>query len=346
MKIKNLVTSALLIASAISVRGTETSNQNNLQTQKHIEMKTTTDSSITYVHANKPSFKSKNLKFLMKLMGMKNALEKNLTKGKIKNEAAPISKSLAKKCTIEEQIIEGRKVWTISPKTKKSDKVIFFFHGGAYVFNIYPQHWDLIEKLIENTGATFVVHDYPLVPQHTHKEAFAHTAGVYNWLLKKFPNKKISFMGDSAGGGLALAFAQTLSEEGKVLPVQLILSAPWLDASLTNPDIAAIDKNDPMLGVAGLQMAAKTYASDKPVTDYRISPINGDFKNLPKISFFAGTHDIFCADTRKLHTLLTKEQIPHNYYEYPKMFHNWCIMVNMPESKSVIQQMTKLINEN
>lgn len=331
----------------INATGMEALSLNSFQTPTNQEMEQVTgDSTTTYIHAEKQSFISKSLKIIMKLSGIKNALEKNLKKGKIKNEPAPVTKSLAKKCMVEEQVIGGRKVWTISPKEKKSDKVVFFFHGGAYVFNIYPQHWDLIEKLIENTAATFVVHDYHLVPQHTHKEAFAHSIEVYNWLLKKFPNKKVTFMGDSAGGGLALAFAQTLSEDGKVMPSQIILSAPWLDATLTNPDITAIDKNDPMLGVYGLRMAAEIYANDRPKTDYRISPINGDFKNLPKISFFAGTHDIFCADARKLHTRLTKEHITHNYFEYPKMVHNWCIAVNMPESKSVIRQMASLINKD
>ena len=308
-------------------------------------MKTATNESIsTYVHPKNESFLSKVLKLTMRAAGVKNALEKNLKTGKIKNEAAPVSKTLAKLCVVKEEIIGGRNVWTLAPKDKKSDKLIFFFHGGGYVFNVYPQHWDLIAKLIEKTGATFVVHDYHLVPQHTHEEAFAHTAEVYDWIIKKFSNKVISFMGDSAGGGLALAFAQKLKKENKTLPTQLILSAPWLDATLTNPDIAAIDKNDTMLGVKGLQMAAKAYAKNLPLNDFHISPINGDFKNLPKISLFIGTHDIFWADAKKLSAFLTEENIAHNYFEYPKMFHNWCIIVNLPESKKVIEQMTTLIN--
>lgn len=280
----------------------------------------------------------------MNVSGTKTALEKGLTKGDIKNDAAPYSKSFAKKYQVEEEVVEGRKVWTISPKQNQSDKVIFFFHGGAYVFNVYPQHWDLIDKLIEKTGATFVVHDYPLVPQYTHKEAYSHTTKVYDGILKKYASREIFFMGDSAGGGLALGFAQLLAKEGAKLPSQIIVSAPWLDASLTNPEISAIDKNDKMLGVEGLRMAGKIYAGDLPVTDHRISPIHGDFKQLPKVTLFIGTHDLFWADAKKLKARLAEENIPFNYYEYPKMFHNWCIIVGMPESKSVINQMSDLIH--
>lgn len=299
----------------------------------------------TYVHPEKVSFKSKSLKFIMKVTGIKSALEKNLKKGKIKNDAAPMPKSFPKKFNTREELIGGRMVWTIAAKENPSDKVIFFFHGGAYVFNVYPQHWNLIEKLIEKTGATFVMHDYPLVPQHTQKETFDHTTQVYEMVLEKYGSKKILFVGDSAGGGLALAFAQTLALQSKQLPEQLILSAPWLDITLTNPGILEIDKNDKMLGVTGLQMAGKAYAGKLDLDDSRLSPINGDFQNLPPISIFIGTHDIFWADVKKLKSNLSKENIPLNYYEYPKMFHNWCIMVGLSESKSVINQMSKLIQQ-
>jgi len=301
------------------------------------------NNTINYVHQEKESFTSKTMKFVMNISGTKTALEKGLTNGNIKNDPAPIPSSISKKYQVEIETIDGFKVWTLSPKKSKSDKVIFFFHGGAYVFNVYKQHWQLIDKLIEETGATFVVHDYPLVPQYTHKEAFEFTQKVYDNLLAKYKSETKYFMADSAGAGLALAFAQLLRNEGQPLPEQIILSAPWLDVTLENPEVKTIDKDDKMLGIEGLQMAGKTYAGELDTKDYRISPIYGDFKNLPKISIFIGTHDLFWADAKKLKAKLDKANIPMNYYEYPKMFHNWWIMVGLPESKSVVKQVSLLL---
>ena len=303
------------------------------------------DKTINYIHQEKESFTSKTMKFVMKLAGVKTALEKGLKKGKVKNDPAPIPSSISKKYQVETETIDGFKVWTLAPKKSKSDKVIFFFHGGAYVFNVYKQHWQLIDKLIEETGATIVVHDYPLVPQYTHKEAFDFTYKVYDNLMAKYQSETKYFMGDSAGAGLALAFAQLLRNEGKPLPEQIILSAPWLDVTIENPEVKTIDKDDKMLGIEGLQMAGKAYAGELDAKDYRISPIYGDFKNLPKISIFIGSHDLFWADAKKLKAKLDKADIPMNYFEYPKMFHNWWIMVGLPESKSVIKQVASLIND-
>lgn len=299
---------------------------------------------INYVHQEKESITSKAMKFGMTLAGLKTALEKGLKKGKIENDAAPIPSSISKKYQVEIETIDGFAVWTLSPKKSKSNKVIFFFHGGAYVFNVYKQHWQLFDKLIEETGATIVVHDYPLVPQYTQKEAFEFTNKVYENILTKYKSEAKYFMGDSAGAGLALAFAQLLRNEGKPLPEQIILSAPWLDVTLENPEVKAIDKDDKMLGIEGLQMAGKAYAGELDTKDYRVSPIYGDFKNLPKISIFIGTHDLFWADAKKLKAKLDKANIPMNYFEYPKMFHNWWIMVGLPETKSVIKQVSSLLN--
>ncbi len=42
-------------------------------------------------------------------------------------------------------------------------------------------------------------------------------------------------MGDSAGGGLALALEEKLSQEEIEMPEKTILISPWLDTRLTNP---------------------------------------------------------------------------------------------------------------
>ena len=61
----------------------------------------------------------------------------------------------------------------------KSDVVILYLHGGAYMGNITEQHWDLIEQLISKTNATIVVPDYPLAPEATCKETYDFIEALY-----------------------------------------------------------------------------------------------------------------------------------------------------------------------
>jgi acetyl esterase/lipase len=69
-------------------------------------------------------------------------------------------------------------------------------------------------------------------------------------------------MGDSAGAGFALALAQKMKKDGISQSDQIILISPWLDVITSNSEIKAIEKQDPMLGVKGLQLAGKAWAEN------------------------------------------------------------------------------------
>lgn len=150
-------------------------------------------------------------------------------------------------------------------------------------------------------------------------------------------------MGESAGGGLALGYAMSLRDEKKLQPNQLILLAPWLDVTMSNPDILEIDKNDKILGIKGLQMAGKSYAGQLETDNYKVSPIYGELSDLPKISIFVGTHDLFVADSRKLKNKAISLDIPMNFFEYPKMFHVWILANKLKEAKFAMDQIKSLV---
>ena len=149
-------------------------------------------------------------------------------------------------------------------------------------------------------------------------------------------------MGDSAGGGFALALAQKMLTEGVVQPSQIILLSPWLDISLSNPLIEQLDMLDPFLGIEGLKLAAQAYAGDTSLNHYQLSPIHGPLDGLGQISLFIGTKEILLADTRKLKDLMHRKNIPLNYFEYEDMVHVW-MFLNLPESKKARQQIIDLL---
>ena len=152
-------------------------------------------------------------------------------------------------------------------------------------------------------------------------------------------------MGESAGGGLALGFSMFLRNENKNQPSQLILLAPWLDVSMNNPDILAVDKKDKILGIKGLQMAGIGYAGQTKLDNYKVSPIYGGLADLPQISIFVGTHDLLLADARKLKENADKSGVSINYFEYPKMFHVWILLNKLKEAQVATSQIISLIND-
>lgn len=300
---------------------------------------------IMYKHAKSESFMSKAVNFTSKLVGVKNILGKNLSDlENFKNEPDAITKSVKRNCNIKEETFAERILWTLSPKSGKSNKAIFYIHGGGYVLNMSSMQWNYLAKIVEETKATVMVTNYPLAPQSNAEEAYDYMHKLYKIFLDRYKGKEVLFLADSAGAGLAISFAQYLNEVNLPQPKKIILSSPWLDVSLTNPDIQHVIPKDNALEINSLLKAGKLWAGKLDVKDPKISPIYGRFDNIAKISIFIGTAEIFISDAKKLAERLKKENIPFNYYEYPKMLHCW-LLLPLPESKVALTQIMKLINE-
>jgi acetyl esterase/lipase len=301
-------------------------------------------SNIVHYPLTSQSNASRLIQFFMGFFGMKRAMEEKIVNNTYSKVPANIPKSIHEKHRVEVEEFKRRKCWTISPKSSENNPVILYLHGGAYYANITQLHWRFIEQLLIGTNAAFVVPDYPLAPESKCTDTYQFLDAIYEKLISNHHSKQIVFMGDSSGGGLALGFAQKIQKERIKQPQQIILFSPWLDVSMTNPEIVKFDKRDKILNVTGLKTAGKNYAGTLDVTNCRVSPIYGDFSGLGEISVFIGTNEVLIADARKLKQKLEKQQIDFKYYEYPKMFHDWVMVPNLKETNEVIRWITTYFN--
>lgn len=299
--------------------------------------------SIDYQHSVSQSFQSKLILKTMGLFGMKEKTERKMIENGFAREPAKIPKSLLKNFNVKEAEQNERKVWTITAIDNKSDLIIIYFHGGAYMGNLIAEHWYLIEKLIIKTGATMVVPDYPLTPESGCEETYDFIKDLFARLIAEYPAKRIVLMGDSSGGGLALGFIQLLRDENKKQPDQIIIFSPWLDVTMSNPLLKKLDKQDNILSIAGLKSAGQKYAANLDLKDFRVSPIYGDLTGLCRISLFTGTRDILYADAQKIKQLMNEQSINFNYFEYPDLFHDWVIITSLQESLDVIGKAGELL---
>lgn len=292
------------------------------------------------------STQSKFFHILLKMVVKKNFLRKQFASGKfgLFNSPAPPRKT-KRACHIREFQINNRNVFELSPKIKKDDgKHILYLHGGAYVNSFVIFHWEFLAEMVNRVGCTVTAPDYPLAPEYTYKDSFEMVSTLYRQLISTVKPGNLVIMGDSSGGGFALAMAQKMRYEQIEQPGQIILLSPWLDITLSNPSIKDIDGVGPFLGIEGLQQAGKKYAGDTSLDHYLLSPIYGPLEGLGKISVFIGSKDILAADARKLKSLAEAKGIEINYYEYEDMLHAW-MFLNFPESKKARQQIMDLVQD-
>ncbi|MEU4422127.1 alpha/beta hydrolase [Actinoplanes sp. NPDC024001] len=209
---------------------------------------------------------------------------------------SPPPVSLRRRHEVRTRQVAGFTCHTVAPGGRRA---ALYLHGGSYVSPMARQHWDLVARLAD-AGVRVEVPDYGLAPQHTFREAYALVTAVYRQLLDEVGPAAVTIAGDSAGGGLALGFAQTLAAAGLAQPRRLILIAPWLDLTLSHPDLPAAEARDPWLCSAGLREAGRAWAGGADPADPRLSPVNGPMDGLAPIHLYIGTRDLLHPDALRL----------------------------------------------
>lgn len=226
----------------------------------------------------------------------------------------------------------GRNIFIITPKKReKTQTKILYFHGGSYVAEATKQHWDFIEKIVNDTGATVILPDYPLTPKYNYKDVFNMVVPLYKEIITQVEPMELILMGDSAGGGLSLALEEKVAEENLLMPEKTILISPWLDVRLTNPKIDEVQKHDKQLNKETLKLAGIAYAGEDGINSYLVNPIEGDLSKLKNVIIFTGTHDILNPDVYVLQEKAKQQGTSIEIKEYEQAGHIWLIEKNSPQ---------------
>jgi len=226
------------------------------------------------------------------------------------NITSKVPEGIREKCNVKEEKFQERNVFILTPKgKKKTKKAVFYLHGGSYVAELTSTYWDFLSDLTQDTGATIIVRDYPLAPQYHYKDVFEMITPLYKETVKKVKSENLVIMGDSAGGGMALALVQKLEQEELEKPSKTILISPWLDVTMENSEIKKVQEKDKMLNAEILKLAGISYAREENDTkNYLVSPIYGPIEKLENIVIYTGTHDILNPDVHKLEEMAKRKR--------------------------------------
>lgn len=97
----------------------------------------------------------------------------------------------------------------------RSDRAIFYFHGGGWIVGSPSTHADISEALALTTGLPVISIDYRLAPEHKADAAIDDGLAVISHFLAAPGNFTSGILaGDSAGGSIALATASRAQSMG------------------------------------------------------------------------------------------------------------------------------------
>ncbi len=253
------------------------------------------------------------------------------------------------KPTIDTVEIGGIRAIDIKPKNhKKSNKVIFYIHGGAYVVLSADVTLASMLPLAETTGLRIVAIDYTLAPQAKFEQVTNEVLSFYKGLLQKYDAKNIAIYGDSAGGGLSAGSILKMRDQGLALPAVLVLWSPWSDIDRIGDTYFTLADNDPLLIHNDfLENAALAYAPKSEFKNPYVSPVYGDFsKDFPPTLIQVGSKEIFLSNAIRFYRVLDDNNKMVKLDVYEGMWHVWQGHYLLPESKKAVENTKKFMFEH
>jgi acetyl esterase/lipase len=217
--------------------------------------------------------------------------------------------------------VAGWPVYTVTPRTGPVNRRALYVHGGAWVHEISPFHWWLVAGLAASTGTEFTVPIYPLVPRGTAAEVVSGVADLAAQLVTGAGASAVVLLGDSAGGNIVLAAAQLMRDRGVAAPRDVVLIAPVIDMTFSDPLIYRIEPRDPWLNVPGPKAAAELWRGELPIEHPLVSPVNAPLAGIGRITLFSGTRDITHADAITLAKKARAEGHPLDFHQRANMIH-------------------------
>ena len=214
------------------------------------------------------------------------------------------------------------------PRDVRSDLAVLYLHGGAYVLGSGRAYRHLVSRLAAALGAPVWVPDYRLAPEHPFPAALDDALAAYTAVAAAEPNP-IAIVGDSAGGGLALAVARTAVRRGFRPRLFWGLICPWVDLTVDAARHRQGGTRDPMITRRFLEAGAQAYAADRSRDDPQISPISGDLSALPPVVIDLCSDDLIVDDGRRLARGIEAAGGVVDSHEYVGMWHVFHLMAGL-----------------
>lgn len=248
------------------------------------------------------------------------------------------------KTSVESIDVAGTQTFLLN-RRDRNDRAVIYLHGGNFIHRPTVYQWRFADTIARRTRAEIFLPMYPLAPVHSHAEAHASVEALYRKVTDEYGARNVTLMGDGAGAGLAVSFAQRLESLGLEQPSHLILVSPWVDITLGNPRVDEFEAQDPLLASYGLRKVGVLWARNVEGTNPLVSPINGEVRNLRNVMVFAGTRELFYPDAKLLYDRIAATGIHAEFHEGRGLNHNFPLYPT-PEATKAIEAVVGAVTED
>lgn len=167
---------------------------------------------------------------------------------------------------------------------------------------------------------------------------------AYEHLLRLgYKEKNISFIGESAGGGLIFSLCLALKQQGRPLPARIVALSPWTDLTMSG---ASYDENcevDVSLSAEEIRSFVEAYAPTEQKNPL-VSPLLGDLTGLPDTLIYVGGDEILLDDSRGMAQRLRYYGVNCRLTVAEGMWHAY-VLYGVPEANDALSEIQEFFKE-
>ncbi len=235
----------------------------------------------------------------------------------------------------------------ITTPASRPDRHVLFLHGGGYVTGSPALYRHFTWRIATAARARVLALDYRLAPEHPFPAALDDSVAAYLWLVGGIGDpRRTAVMGDSAGGGLALALLSRLRDDGLDLPAAAIALSPWTDLALAGASLSLNARSDPMLNAADARLFADCYLAGADPRHPYASPLYGNPAGLPPTLIHVGSDEILRDDAVRMAAALREAGCRVEIEVWRRMPHVWHLFAPvLPEAKQAIANIGAFVDQ-
>ncbi len=214
---------------------------------------------------------------------------------------------------------------------------IYNIHGGGYVLGSAASNDGLNWQLATETAAIVVSVDYRLAPETPFPGPVEDCCAGLRWLFDNavslgVDERRITIMGDSAGGGLAAAATFLARDRKEFLPSGAMLSYPMLDHRTgSDGDVQPNPTTGGYIWTAednrfGWSAMKGTYAIDDERAGHFSPSLAKRLDGFPPLFLAVGVLDLFLEEGVNFSLRASRSGVPVECHVYPGAIHGFDLM--------------------
>jgi len=233
-------------------------------------------------------------------------------------------------------------------RVERPRHTVLYLHGGGYIAGRPRTYHSLAGRLARGLSARVVLPTYRLAPEHRFPAAHEDTLAVYRALLDDGVDPRhLSVMGDSAGGGLALALLLSARDAGLPMPRCAAVLSPFADLTLSAPSVFHNDRSDAMLSAHLIRLGGDIYHGEADAHTPTISPVFGDYRGLPPLFVSASEAECLYDDAVRVALRAREAGVPVELVSRPGLLHVWPIFVPyLPEARRDVDRLVAFVRRS